>query len=192
VTAPRPLNAPDPDYSEEARRAGLQGKCVLSVVVNSEGKPEDVLVSRSIGMGLDDKAIEAIRNWTFEPARKDGKPVAVKISIVVTFRIGKGTGLMSPSARAALERARKDGAEVRRNAWKRVYRVEAARTDSMCGTTHEEKEQDNLASISGVTTEVRRYRLESITFTDNKVLLNAAALRSLFPIQKSAKLLTHE
>src|SRR5438477_10072099 len=84
VTAPRPLNAPDPEYSEEARRAGLQGKCVLSLIVNSEGKPEDVRVSRSIGMGLDEKSIEALRNWTFEPARKDGKPVAVQISVVMT------------------------------------------------------------------------------------------------------------
>src|SRR5215467_8570660 len=79
VTAPRPLNRPLPVYSGEALRAGLQGKCVLSLVVNADGKPENVTVSRSLGMDLDEKSIEAARNWTFEPARKDGMPVAVRV-----------------------------------------------------------------------------------------------------------------
>jgi TonB family protein len=125
VIAPRPLNAPDPEYSEEARKAGLQGKCVLSLIVDSEGKPENIIVSRSLGMGLDENAIEAVRNWTFEPARKDGKPVAVQISVVVTYRIGKNVHL-TPEARKALEKAREAGAEMRRNAWKQVYRVEGS------------------------------------------------------------------
>jgi TonB family protein len=88
VTAPHPLNQPAPEYSEEARRAGLQGECVLSVIVNSDGKSQDMSVSRRLDMGLDEKSVEAVQNWTFEPARKDGKPVAVRSNVVTTFRLG--------------------------------------------------------------------------------------------------------
>ena len=87
VSAPKPLKHPDPQYSEEARAANLEGTCVLVLVVNAEGKPQDINVSRSLGMGLDERAIEAARNWTFKPAQKDGKPVAVVISIVMSFRL---------------------------------------------------------------------------------------------------------
>lgn len=178
VTAPRALNSPDPEYSEEARIARLQGKCVLSLVVNSEGKPQDVKVSRSLGKGLDEKSIEAVRNWTFEPARKDGKPVAVRISVVVTFRLGRNA--MTPYARAALERAQRAGDEFRRNAWKRVYRVEPAATASACHAIREDG-QGTQVTIPGLN-EARQYRLQSITFTGNKTLTNATALRALFPI----------
>ena len=51
------------------------------------GKPRDVRVARSLGMGLDQKAIQAVRNWKFEPAMKDGKPVAVQINVEVNFRL---------------------------------------------------------------------------------------------------------
>lgn len=87
VSAPRALNTPDPDYSEEARKAKYQGTCVLWLVVDSSGHPRDVKVARSLGMGLDQKAIEAVRRWTFEPAMKDGKPVAVQINVEVNFRL---------------------------------------------------------------------------------------------------------
>jgi TonB family protein len=188
VTAPRPVNSPDPEYSEEARIAGLQGKCVLSLVVNSEGKPEDVKVSRRLGKGLDEKSIEAVRNWTFDPARKDGKPVAVRVSVVVTFRIGKNA--MDPDARAAFEKAQKAGDDFRRNAWKRVYRVEPATTVSVCHAIHEDG-QGNSASILGLN-EARQYRLQSITFTDNKTITNAAALRALFPIRDGESFELHK
>jgi len=87
VSAPRALNTPDPDYSEEARKAKYQGTVVLWLVVDSSGRPRDVKVARSLGMGLDQKAIEAVRKWTFEPAMKDGKPVAVQINVEVNFRL---------------------------------------------------------------------------------------------------------
>lgn len=183
VTAPRPLNRPDPEYSEEARKAGLKGKCVLSLIVNSEGKPENIHVSRSLGTGLDEKAIEALRTWTFEPARKDGKPVAVQITVVMTFWTGTGMGRLPPDVRKRIERAQKEGAEFRRNAWKQVYRVEGSTTGLLCRSIQKENEDDGPVSISGLKTDVGQYRLESITFTNNKTLTNAAALRSLFPIQ---------
>jgi TonB family protein len=87
VSAPRALNTPDPDYSEEARKAKYQGTVVLWLIVDQNGRPRDVKVARSLGMGLDQKAIEAVRKWTFEPAMKDGKPVAVQINVEVNFRL---------------------------------------------------------------------------------------------------------
>jgi periplasmic protein TonB len=87
VTAPRPIYAPDPEYSEEARKAKFQGTVVLWMVVTAEGRAQDIHVMRSAGMGLDERALDAVRTWRFEPARKDGKPVAVQISVEVSFRL---------------------------------------------------------------------------------------------------------
>jgi periplasmic protein TonB len=87
VSAPRPLFAPDPEYSEEARKAKYQGTVVLTLVVGPEGKAHDIRIARSVGMGLDEKAMEAVRTWKFEPARKDGQAVAVLINVEVSFRL---------------------------------------------------------------------------------------------------------
>ena len=87
VSAPKVTYQPDPEYSEEARKAKYQGVCVLSLIVGPDGKPRDVKVARSLGLGLDEKAIEAVNQWKFEPAQKDGKPVAVAINVEVTFRL---------------------------------------------------------------------------------------------------------
>ncbi len=87
VSAPRALFAPDPEYSEEARKAKYQGTVVLWVVVGPDGRPHEVRVQRSLGLGLDEKAIEAVRQWRFEPAKKDGTPVAVQINVEVNFRL---------------------------------------------------------------------------------------------------------
>ncbi len=87
VSAPKALFTPDPEYSEEARKAKYQGTVVLWLVVGADGHPRDVKVARTLGMGLDQKAIEAVRNWKFEPAMKDGRPVAVQINVEVNFRL---------------------------------------------------------------------------------------------------------
>ncbi len=87
VSAPRALFTPDPEYSEEARKAKYQGTCILWLIVDQNGRPREVKVARSLGMGLDQKAIEAVKNWKFEPAMKDGKPVAVQINVEVNFRL---------------------------------------------------------------------------------------------------------
>jgi periplasmic protein TonB len=87
VSAPKELYAPEPEYSEEARKAKYQGTCVLYVIVGADGRPRDLRVARSLGLGLDEKAIEAVKTWKFEPALKDGKPVAVAISVEVEFRL---------------------------------------------------------------------------------------------------------
>jgi len=87
VSAPRPVFTPDPEYSEEARKAKYQGTCVLWLVVGPDGRPRDIKVARTLGLGLDEKAIEAVKQWKFEPAMKDGKPVAVQINVEVSFRL---------------------------------------------------------------------------------------------------------
>jgi periplasmic protein TonB len=87
VSAPKAIYAPDPEYSEEARKAKFTGTCVLWLVVGPDGRPKDIRIARSLGLGLDEKAIEAVRSWKFEPAMKDGKPVAVQINVEVSFRL---------------------------------------------------------------------------------------------------------
>ena len=87
VSAPKVLYEPDPEYSEEARKAKYQGTVVLWLVVSAEGKPQDIRVQRSLGMGLDEKAIEAVKQWRFDPAKKDGHPVPVMINVEVNFRL---------------------------------------------------------------------------------------------------------
>ena len=87
VSAPRVLYAPDPEYSEEARKAKYQGTVILWMIVGPDGIPRDIRVMRSVGLGLEQKAIEAVRHWKFDPARKGGHPVAVQINVEVAFRL---------------------------------------------------------------------------------------------------------
>ena len=87
VSAPRVIYSPDPEFSEEARKAKYQGVVVLSLIVGPDGRPHDVSVRRSLGMGLDEKAMEAIQLWKFEPGRKDGTPVAVIVNVEVNFHL---------------------------------------------------------------------------------------------------------
>jgi len=87
VSAPRAIFRPDPEYSTEARQAKYQGTVVVSVIVGPDGKAHGVRVSRALGMGLDEKAVEAVRQWRFEPAMKDGKPVAVAVDVEVNFHL---------------------------------------------------------------------------------------------------------
>lgn len=87
VSAPRAIYAPDPEFSEEARKAKYQGSVVLSAIIGSDGRPRNLRVVRSLGMGLDEKATEAVTRWRFEPARKGSQPVAVEVNIEVAFRL---------------------------------------------------------------------------------------------------------
>ena len=87
VSAPVPTYAPDPEFSEEARKAKHQGVVIVNVIVGPDGRAHEMRVVQPLGLGLDEKAIEAVRLWKFEPARKDGKAVAVAVNIEVTFRL---------------------------------------------------------------------------------------------------------
>jgi TonB family protein len=87
VSAPVAITKPEPEYSEEARKAKYQGEVWLSVVVDEKGIPQDIKVTRKLGLGLDEKAIEAVKKWRFKPGMKDGKPVAVQATIAVSFHL---------------------------------------------------------------------------------------------------------
>ena len=81
------IYAPEPEFSEEARKAKYQGVCTLGLIVGTDGRPSNIRVLSSLGMGLDEKAIEAVKNWKFEPAMKDGHPVRVEIAVEVDFHL---------------------------------------------------------------------------------------------------------
>jgi TonB family protein len=87
VSAPVPLFTVEPEFSDEARNAKYSGKCLLSLVVDSQGKPQEIRLRRPLGMGLDEKAIEAASKYRFKPAMYHGVPVAVRIAIEENFRI---------------------------------------------------------------------------------------------------------
>lgn len=87
VSAPGVLFKVEPEYSEEARKAKFQGTVVLSIVVDPNGKARDIRVVRPLGLGLDEKAIEAVMKWRFKPGMKDGAPVPVQATVEVNFRL---------------------------------------------------------------------------------------------------------
>ncbi len=90
VKPPRIILAPSPKLTEDEKKsdkAKYNGVAVVSLVVSTEGKPLDIKVTKSLGPGLDKRTIEAVNTWKFDPAAKDCKPVAVKISVEVTFAL---------------------------------------------------------------------------------------------------------
>jgi periplasmic protein TonB len=87
VSQPSIIKKVEPEYSEEARKAKWQGTVKLTVVVDETGHARDIKVEKSLGLGLDQKAIEAVEKWLFKPGMKDGKPVAVYATIEVTFHL---------------------------------------------------------------------------------------------------------
>jgi TonB family protein len=87
VTAPKAMFAPEAEFSDYARQKKIQGTCVLSLNVDAHGMPQDVHIVRSIEQSLDQKAIEAVQRYRFTPAMKDGLPVPVAISIMVSFKL---------------------------------------------------------------------------------------------------------
>jgi TonB family protein len=87
VSPPSILYKVEPEYSEEARKAKFQGTVLLFVVVDEKGMPRDIKILRPLGLGLDQKAVEAVEKWKFSPGKKDGKPVAVQAQIEVNFRL---------------------------------------------------------------------------------------------------------
>jgi TonB family protein len=87
ITPPSLLREVKPDYTEDARRRGINGEVELEIVVRSDGTVGDVRLVRGLGAGLDQRAIDAVRQWRFAPARRFGTPVDVLVQIAVEFRI---------------------------------------------------------------------------------------------------------
>jgi TonB family protein len=87
VTPPQVLNSIDPSSNEFAQQFGIAGMELLRTVVDSTGVPRQIVIARPIGFGLDEKAVEAVKNSHFRPATANGQPVPVVVDLVVTFRI---------------------------------------------------------------------------------------------------------
>jgi len=87
VEAPKPVYRPIPEYTDSARKRKINGSVTLAMIVTPEGKVRDLKVVKSLDKGLDKQALAAVSTWRFEPATKDGKPVAVHLSADVTFRL---------------------------------------------------------------------------------------------------------
>ena len=87
VSPPRLTYKVEPEYSEEARKAKYQGTVVLAIEVWQDGKAHNIRVIRSLGLGLDKKAIDAVQQWKFVPGKKDNVPVRVRANVEVNFRL---------------------------------------------------------------------------------------------------------
>jgi protein TonB len=87
VSAPVLLYSPDPEFSEEARKAKFMGIVTVNLWVDEKGNPQHVRILRGVGMGLDEKALEAVKLYKFKPAMEGGKPVLVELNVEVNFQI---------------------------------------------------------------------------------------------------------
>jgi protein TonB len=87
VSAPVPIYTVEPEFSEEARKAKFMGVVTVNLIVGANGLPQNVHVVRGVGMGLDEKAVEAVKQYRFTPAKEAGKPVAVEMNVEVNFQI---------------------------------------------------------------------------------------------------------
>lgn len=87
VGIPVAIYSPEPTFSDEARKQKVQGIVMLMLVVGKDGRPYDIHVRQSLGMGLDEQAIETVKTWRFRPATLDGKPVDAQIAVEVNFRL---------------------------------------------------------------------------------------------------------
>jgi TonB family protein len=86
-TQPRLIHKVDPQYTKEALDAKLQGTVALDAVIGIDGIPSDIKVVRALGMGLEEKAIECLRQWRFSPGSSHGEPIPVKVRVEINFRI---------------------------------------------------------------------------------------------------------
>jgi TonB family protein len=87
VTPPRVIKSPEPKYPEFAEEKHIRGTVMLWLIVNSQGSPEQIKVQRALGHGLDQSAVDAVSQWKFAPATKDGAPVPVIINVEVNFKM---------------------------------------------------------------------------------------------------------
>jgi TonB family protein len=87
IVPARPVSINDPDYTDSARRKKINGQVILAVALNAQGAIDQVRVVRSLDPGLDQASIDAVKQWKFEPATKDGKAVPVQFEVDTQFRV---------------------------------------------------------------------------------------------------------
>ncbi len=87
ASSPHQVYAPEPEYSDEARRAKYQGSLYLAFVVDASGAARDIEITSPLGLGLDESSVEAVSSWKFVPAQRDVSPVAVKVEVEVDFHL---------------------------------------------------------------------------------------------------------
>jgi TonB family protein len=87
VTYPVPLNNVEAEFSDEAKREKYQGTCLISLIVDAHGMPQDVRMVKPLKYGLSEKAIEAVNKYRFRPAMKNGEPVPVMVNVEVNFHL---------------------------------------------------------------------------------------------------------
>jgi len=87
ATKPRAIYMPNPEFTEQARKAQIEGTVILKVTVDASGNVADVKVTKGLGSGLDEKAIEAVRTWKFKPGTEDGTPVKSEVDVEVSFHL---------------------------------------------------------------------------------------------------------
>jgi len=87
VSQPSVIYKMDPEYSEEARKAKYSGTVLLQLIVDVDGRAKNIKVMKGVGLGLDEKAIEAVQKWKFLPGKKNGTPVPVYATVEVNFRL---------------------------------------------------------------------------------------------------------
>lgn len=89
IAAPKPLHRENPKYTQEARSAAIEGEVLLSVIIEADGSVSEPKVIRGLNPGLDRHAMEAVRQWRFDPSRKDGSPVPVWAHIALSYRLSQ-------------------------------------------------------------------------------------------------------
>ena len=86
-TAPRLIHKVEPEYTPATLNARIEGDVVLSTTIGIDGIPGDIRVVRELGHGLDEKAVECVKQWRFEPASNHGEPVPSKATVEVNYRL---------------------------------------------------------------------------------------------------------
>jgi len=89
VVLPHPVYQPDPEYPKKALKKKLEGDVWMTVIVGTDGSTHDIAVTKSLDPSLDEEAVKSVKTWKFDPATVDGKPVAFKLTISVSFHLMK-------------------------------------------------------------------------------------------------------
>jgi TonB family protein len=84
---PKVISAPEPEFSEEARRKKIEGTVSLHLTVSENGDVTDAVVTKGLGYGLNEKALEAVRRWKFQAPLKDGQPISTSVDVIVSFHL---------------------------------------------------------------------------------------------------------